>query len=103
MVMARKKDGLFGGDSKDWLEWGYWISVRARQRRRALDLTQDEVVEVLDRDGLEMSVSTYSRMESGKVELAKGAALLVGLSRALKCSVTYLIGLTADANKWEPD
>ncbi len=105
--MTRRKPpgggGIFGGSSGDWREWGYWISIRTRHQRRALDMTQDDVVEALRTDGLEVSPSTYSRLETGKVELAKGAALLVGLSRALRCTITYLVGLTADANKWEPD
>lgn len=84
-------------------EWAYWISFRLRRRRRELELTQKDVVERLRTTGIPMTEATYSRAESGKVELAKGASNLLALAYALRCSVTYLVGLTDQPDKWEPD
>lgn len=84
-------------------DWGYWISARIRRRRRDLELTQQELVDRLMEAGVQMSPATWSRIESGKVELAKGAALLLVSSEVLHCSVTYLMGLTQDPSSWEPD
>ena len=76
------------------------VSERLRTRRRMLNLTQKEVVARLRRLG----VATTNKSLSG---LEHGAGLDVGklpeLARALDCTLTYLVGLTDDPGRWEPD
>ncbi|MFC4783886.1 hypothetical protein ACT8ZV_05395 [Nocardioides sp. MAHUQ-72] len=76
------------------------VSERLRLRRRELGLTQKEVVSRLRRIGV---VTTNKALSS----LEHGAGLDVGklpeIARALECSLTYLVGLTADPTSWEPD
>jgi transcriptional regulator with XRE-family HTH domain len=76
------------------------ITQRLRERRCELGLTQKQVVTRLARCGLRTTNRALSSLEHGAgIEVAKLAALAV----ALDCSVTYLIGLTDDPHRWEPD
>ena len=76
------------------------VSERLRLRRRALGLTQKEVVSRLRRLGVLTTNKALSSLEHG-------AGLDVGklpeIARALECSLTYLVGLTDDPASWEPD
>ena len=76
------------------------VSERLRIRRRTLGLTQKEVVARLRRLGVATTNKSLSSLEHG-------AGLDVGklpeLARALDCTLTYLVGLTADPERWEPD
>jgi len=76
------------------------VSERLRMRRRALGLTQKEVVSRLRRMGVLTTNKALSSLEHG-------AGLDVGklpeIARALECSLTYLVGLTDDPASWEPD
>ena len=76
------------------------VSERLRVRRRALGLTQKEVVSRLRRMGVLTTNKALSSLEHG-------AGLDVGklpeIARALECSLTYLVGLTDDPASWEPD
>ncbi len=98
-----------------WPTWGQQMSVgfddstplrqhlitqRLRQRRVALALTQKQVVDRLARHGLRTTNRTLSSVEHGAgLDVAKVAAM----AAALECTVTYLVGLTDDPNRWEPD
>jgi transcriptional regulator with XRE-family HTH domain len=84
-------------------EWAYWISRRLRRRRRELGMTQDEMIRRLAEAGLHLSAASLSRAEAGQAQVAKGGLLFVSFARALRCSVTYLLGLTSDPDRWEPD
>lgn len=76
------------------------ITQRLRQRRVALGLTQKQVVDRLSRHGLHTTNRTLSSVEHGAgLDVAKVAAI----AAALECTVTYLVGLTDDPNRWEPD
>lgn len=76
------------------------ISERLRERRRTLGLTQKEVVARLRRMGVSTSNKALSALERGAgLDVAK----LPEISRALECSLTYLVGLTDDPRSWEPD
>ena len=76
------------------------ITQRLRQRRADLGLTQKQVVERLARHGLRTTNRTLSSVEHGAgLEVAK----LPALAAALECTVTYLVGLTDDPHRWEPD
>lgn len=76
------------------------ITQRLRQRRDALGLTQKQVVTRLGRCGLRTTNRALSSLEHGTgLDVAK----LPELAAALDCTVTYLVGLTDDAHKWEPD
>lgn len=86
----------------DMLDPG-WISSRVRRRRTSLGLSQAEAVEAIrSTAGLEMSVSTYSRCETGKMELSNGGTYILAIARGLGCSVTYLLGLTDNPRSWTP-
>jgi len=78
-----------------------WICARRiRERRRQLDLTQADLANLLTRRGLTLSNRTVSAMENGRrLDLGK----LPDLAEVLTCSVTYLLGLTRDPSRWEPD
>ncbi|MEV4620149.1 helix-turn-helix domain-containing protein [Asanoa sp. NPDC049573] len=78
-----------------------WICARRiRERRRQLDLTQADLATLLTRRGLLLTNRTVSAMENGRrLDLGK----LPDLAAVLTCSVTYLLGMTRDPARWEPD
>jgi transcriptional regulator with XRE-family HTH domain len=78
----------------------HWVCAqRLRERRLALGLTQREVVESLQRGGNQTSNRALSAMENGQ---GLDLGLLPDLAEALGCTVTYLLGLTADPSAWQP-
>ena len=76
------------------------VSERLRLRRRQLGLTQKEVVARMRRLGVGTTNKALSSLEHG-------AGLDVGklpeIAQALECTLTYLVGLTTDPTRWEPD
>jgi hypothetical protein len=79
----------------------HWICARRlRERRRALGLTQADVVARMSDGGAALTNRTLSAMENGRgLDLGR----LPDLAAALDCTITYLVGLTADPARWEPD
>jgi transcriptional regulator with XRE-family HTH domain len=79
----------------------HWTCARRlRARRRELGLTQAEVVAILARHGAVLTNRALSAMENGRgLDLGR----LPDLAAALNCTVTYLVGLTDDPARWEPD
>jgi transcriptional regulator with XRE-family HTH domain len=75
-------------------------AIRIRERRRQLGLTQAEVVDRVNEHGSRLSIQALSAIENGR-RLAVGR--LPDLTAALRCSISYLLGLTADPHRWEPD
>lgn len=76
------------------------ITQRLGQRRRDLGLTQQQVVSRLGRAGIRTTNRALSSLEHGAgLDVAK----LPELAEALDCTVTYLVGLTDDPHRWEPD
>jgi transcriptional regulator with XRE-family HTH domain len=76
------------------------ITKRLRQRRDDLGLTQKQVVTRLGRCGLRTTNRALSSLEHGTgLDVAK----LPELAAALDCTVTYLVGLTDDPHRWDPD
>lgn len=79
----------------------HWICAqRLRERRRALGLTQREVVERLTRYGCGTTNRALSSMENGR---GLDLGLLPELATALECTITYLLGLSSNATDWLPD
>jgi transcriptional regulator with XRE-family HTH domain len=75
-------------------------AVCIRERRRQLGLTQGEVVDRVNGYGSRLSSQALSAIENGR-RLPVGR--LPDLAAALECTVSYLLGLTADPGRWEPD
>ncbi|HEY8456553.1 MAG TPA: hypothetical protein VIL34_13250 [Actinopolymorphaceae bacterium] len=76
------------------------VRQRLRERRRDLGLTQKQVVNRLARLGVLTTNKALSSLEHGTgLDVAK----LPELACALECTVTYLLGLTSEPAKWEPD
>ena len=75
-------------------------AIRIRERRRQLGLTQAELVDLVNGYGSRLSSQALSAIENGR-RLAVGR--LPDLAAALQCTVSYLLGLTADPDRWEPD
>jgi transcriptional regulator with XRE-family HTH domain len=75
-------------------------AIRIRERRRELGLTQAEVVDRVNGHGSPLSNQSLSAVENGR-RLAVGR--LPDLAVALECTVSYLLGLTADPGRWQPD
>ena len=76
------------------------VSERLRRRRRELGLTQKEVVSRLRRLGVNTNNKAVSSLEHGAgLDLCK----LPEVARALDCTLTYLVGLTDNPARWEPD
>jgi transcriptional regulator with XRE-family HTH domain len=76
------------------------VSERLRLRRRQLGLTQKEVVARMRRLGVGTTNKALSSLEHGAgLDVCK----LPELAQALECTLTYLVGLTADPARWEPD
>jgi transcriptional regulator with XRE-family HTH domain len=79
----------------------HWICARRlRERRRALGLTQREVVERLQDHGCGTTNRSLSAMENGR---GLDLGLLPELATALECTITYLLGLSSNAAAWLPD
>src|SRR5512138_2211424 len=76
------------------------VSHRLRARRQQLGLTQKQLVSRLARRGIRTTNKTLSSFEHGAgVDVVR----LPELAVALECTVTYLLGLTEDPARWEPD
>lgn len=76
------------------------ITQRLRERRDELGLTQKQIVTRLAKCGLRTTNRALSSLEHGAgLDVAK----LPELAIALDCTVTYLLGLTEEPHKWEPD
>ncbi|MFL6142903.1 MAG: helix-turn-helix domain-containing protein [Labedaea sp.] len=79
----------------------HWVCAqRLRDRRLALGLTQREVVDRLRLRGLQTTNRALSAMENGR---GLDLGLLPELAESLGCTITYLLGLTARPNDWQPD
>lgn len=76
------------------------VADRLRARRRDLGLTQKEVVARLRRMGVGTTNKTLSNLEHGA---GLDACKLPEIAAALECTLTYLVGLTDDPGRWEPD
>jgi hypothetical protein len=76
------------------------LTQRVRNRRGELGLTQQQVVARLARYGIRTTNRVVSNVERGAgVDVVK----LPELAAALDCTVSYLLGLTNDPHRWEPD
>jgi transcriptional regulator with XRE-family HTH domain len=83
-----------------WTARQLLITQRLRERRGELGLTQKQVVTRLGRVGVLTTNRALSSLEHGTgLDVAK----LPELASALDCTVTYLVGLTDDPHRWEPD
>ncbi|MBR7827043.1 helix-turn-helix transcriptional regulator [Actinospica sp. MGRD01-02] len=79
----------------------HWTcAVRLRERRRELGLTQIDVVDRLRARGAGLTNRALSAMENGR---GLDLGILPDLAAVLDCSITYLLGLTADPSCWQPD
>ena len=79
----------------------HWVCAqRLRERRLALRLTQREVAARLVLRGNQMSNRALSAMENGR---GLDLGLLPEFAEVLGCTVTYLLGLTAQPQPWQPD
>lgn len=79
----------------------HWVcALQITERRHQLGLTQRDVVERLDTLGIVATNRTLSAMEHGQ---GMDVGRLPELAIALQCTVTYLLGLTSDPSRWEPD
>jgi transcriptional regulator with XRE-family HTH domain len=88
------------GADEAWPHRQLLITHRLRQRRSDLGLTQHQVVARLAEHGLQTTNRALSSLEHGAgLDVAK----LPALAGALDCTVTYLLGLTEDPQRWEPD
>ena len=74
-------------------------AIRIRERRRQLGLTQAELVDRVNGYGSRLSSQALSAIENGR-RLAVGR--LPDLAAALQCTVSYLLGLTADPAAGNP-
>ena len=88
------------GMDEAWTHRQLFITHRLRQRRVDLGLTQQQAVARLAKHGLSTTNRALSSLEHGAgLDVAK----LPALAGALECTVTYLVGLTDDPQRWEPD
>lgn len=79
----------------------HWVcALQITERRHQLGLTQRDVVDRLDTLGIAATNRTLSAMEHGQ---GMDVGRLPELAIALECTVTYLLGLTSDPSRWEPD
>ena len=79
----------------------HWLCARRiSDRRHDLGLTQADVVQRLATVGVHATNRTLSAIEHGQgVDISR----LPELAVALDCTVTYLLGMTADPASWAPD
>lgn len=87
--------------SPDLSRQRHWVcALQLAERRRMLGLTQQDVVERLAELGVSATNRSMSAMEHGQ---GLDVGRLPALATALECTVTYLLGLTTDPSRWEPD
>lgn len=87
--------------SHDLSRQRHWVcALQLAERRRMLGLTQQDVVDRLARMGVAATNRSMSAMEHGQ---GLDVGRLPELAAALECTVTYLLGLTMDPDRWEPD
>ena len=87
--------------SHDLSRQRHWVcALQLAERRRQLGLTQQDVVDRLAGMGVAATNRSLSAMEHGQ---GLDVGRLPELATALDCSVTYLLGLTTDPHRWEPD
>jgi transcriptional regulator with XRE-family HTH domain len=66
-----------------------------RRRRELLDMSQDDVAQALKREGVEISVSTYQRIEIGQTTRHYGdSAFMNALANVLRCDVEDILAAT---------
>lgn len=88
------------GIGENWPGRQLLITQRLRARRAELGLTQKQVVTRLARCGVRTTNRALSSLEHGAgLDVAK----LPELAAALDCTITFLVGLTDDPHRWEPD
>jgi transcriptional regulator with XRE-family HTH domain len=89
------------GTAHDLNRERHWTCARRlSERRHDLGLTQAEVVDRLTALGATASNRTLSAMEHGQgVDVGR----LPELAVALDCTITFLLGLTDDPKRWQPD
>ena len=76
------------------------LAQRLYLRRTELGLRQEDLVQRLGQQGLAITPGAISNWErTGSMDLPK----LLALCGALECSLSYLVGLTKDPARWEPD
>jgi transcriptional regulator with XRE-family HTH domain len=79
----------------------HWVcALQLAERRRHLQLTQQDVVDRLTQLGVSATNRTLSAMEHGQgIDIGR----LPELAIALECTVTFLLGLTTNPQRWTPD
>lgn len=91
---------MSSGFTQPWSVRHLLITQRLRHRRDELGLTQKQVVTRLGRLGVPTTNRALSSLEHGSgLDIAK----LPELARVLDCTVTYLLGLTDDPHRWDPE
>lgn len=91
---------MFEAVNENWPNRHLLITQRLRQRRLQLGLTQKQVVTRLAHAGVRTTNRALSSLEHGAgIDVAR----VPELARALDCTITYLVGLTGDPHRWEPD
>ncbi len=79
----------------------HWVcALQLGERRRILGLTQQDVVDRLAAMGVAATNRSISAMEHGQ---GLDVGRLPELATALECTVTYLLGMTVDPARWQPD
>ncbi|HUR74817.1 MAG TPA: helix-turn-helix transcriptional regulator [Sporichthya sp.] len=87
--------------SHDLSRQRHWVcALQLAERRRMLGLTQQDVVDRLAGMGVAATNRSLSAMEHGQ---GLDVGRIPELAAALECTVTYLLGLTMDPHRWEPD
>lgn len=87
--------------SHDLSRQRHWVcALQLAERRRMLGLTQQDVVDRLAEMGVAATNRSMSAMEHGQ---GLDVGRLPELAAALECTTTYLLGLTMDPDRWEPD
>ena len=73
---------------------------RIEDRRASLGLSQEKLAEAMTAAGFRMTQATVSRAETGA---GVDEAELIAFAAVLRCSTSYLLGLTGNPDKWTPD
>ena len=93
--------GCCSDRTTSWVPTGTtWSASGCAPGAGSSGLTQKEVVARLRRLGVVTTNKALSSLEHGAgLDVCK----LPELARALECTLTYLVGLTDDPGRWEPD
>jgi transcriptional regulator with XRE-family HTH domain len=68
------------------------MGKRLKAMRTALDMTQIDVIQEVNKHGYDLAQPTYSKLETGNLDTLPGGEILLGLSEFFKVTIDEILG-----------